>query len=279
MFRILDYLDDCEVIENTNTQVTIRCPVCDNKIRISKRTSAYFCTANCDTKEIRSALNVPVFTRSDEPSYTPIRPIECPPNIELHPVSGTFPLEESVYFSSNPLDEQKVKRTVYVYDDHHKIVRIDQLVTKTKRFYPLHWNGYEWITEAGEKHPLLNEGYICDPSKFVVFVEGEKCAIELSRIGILGLSPASFGWAEQRLKKSLERILYSIRGVVAIPDNDDPGWKKMTKLQQVCWTLGLPCRILNLTAYYTKPKDDVADLIQRNIDVYSLLTEKVRLRK
>ena len=59
VFSILDHVDQFELVKESNTQITVRCPVCGHKVQICKRKGAYFCVAGCETREIRANLNLP----------------------------------------------------------------------------------------------------------------------------------------------------------------------------------------------------------------------------
>ena len=276
-FRLLDYADELGIIEESSTQLTVNCPVCYGKIRINKRSSAYKCVSGeCLPVDIRKALNVHAPEFVPKP-YIPPRPVPFPSQPLLHQTTGKFELDTSVYFSRHIEDRQRVKRTVFKYDKYHQIVRIDQLVTGGKRFYPLTYSieKEKWELEADDPYPLLNQELITE-FKTVLFVEGEKCAIETCRHGLLALTAPSFAWSERRLENALEPLVFKVQAIVAIPDNDDTGMRKMLKFQQTCWKVGLPCKIVTLDPYYTEKGDDIYDVIKQGVDISSLIFGKLK---
>jgi len=271
MFRILDYADQLEFVKETNTQLTCRCPVCFSKLQISKRNSAYFCVSDCDPVDIRRNMDLPTTNRYQPKIYVPPKSIPLPRKIDLHTCDIVYNLETQSFF--HPRLQKQAHKTIYQYGEIYRIVRLDIEDDDEKMFYPNKLVDGKWGVEACDKHPFFNENAITQKNKFVTLVEGEKCAVALSEQGILAITPPPFGWSEDRLKVAFDRIYYDIEGVLVIPDNDAVGLTKAVRVQNACWRSGLPCRILNLEDYYRVEKEDIADLIQRGIDIKKLFGE------
>lgn len=269
MFNILDHIDQLEFVSENNTQLTYRCPVCFSKLQISKRKSAYMCVSDCSSTDIRAHLDIPSSPHYRPKVYVPPNRIPLPRTIRLHTCDIEYDLEEQ-FFIHPKYNEQAVK-TIYNYTPEHRIVRMDLLESGEKMFYPNKKVDDRWQIIADEKHPFFNEINITQKDRFVTLVEGEKCAVALSKQGILAITPPPFAWGENRLQEAFGRIFYDIDGVLVIPDNDIVGLKKAVRVQNACWRVGLPCRILNLEEYYRVEKEDVVDLIARGINVVDVI--------
>lgn len=274
-FNILEHIHDLEIIEDSNTQYTIRCPICLGKIRIKKSTGVYHCFgAECPTYLIRRELGLDSNFKRDyyyKPYVEPL-PIPLAKPIILHDCDFIFKPNQSEYLK----DGQKVIRTVYEYDDVHHMIRLDYPNTdKKKDFYPLWKIDDRFVPMGDPEHPFFNHSLIKDSSRYVLFVEGEKNAITVSQLGILALTVPSFCYTTERLEKSFEKLFYAVKGVVVVPDNDPVGFQKALRIRNACYKVGISCLVLNFTNYYEQENDDLVNLIERGIDVKTLLEEKI----
>jgi phage pi2 protein 07 len=271
MFNILNYADQLEFVAENNTQLTYRCPVCFSKLQVSKRKLAYMCVSDCSSSDIRAHLDIPRSADYFPKVYVAPKPIPLPRKINLHKCNAKYDLEQQHFF--HPKYEESAVKTIYNYSPHHRIVRMDLLESGEKMFYPNKKIDGRWQIVADEQHPFFNEDKIHQKDTFVTLVEGEKCAVELSKQGILAITPPPFGWGENRLEEGFKRLYYDIDGVLVIPDNDIVGLKKAVRVQNACWRVGLPCRILNLEDYYCTEKEDVADLIKRGLNINEVIRD------
>lgn len=271
MFNILNYVDQLEFVSENNTQLTYRCPVCFSKLQISKRKTAYMCVSDCSSADIRRNLDIPFSPNYRPKVYVAPRPIPLPRTIRLHTCDLDYDLEQQEFF--HPKYNEPAIKTVYNYSPFHRIVRMDLLESGEKMFYPNKKVDDKWTILADDPHPFFNEINITQKDKFVTLVEGEKCAVALSQQGILSITPPPFGWSENKLEQGFKRLYYDIDGVLVIPDNDSVGLTKAVRVQNACWRIGLPCRILNLETYYRVEKEDVADLIKRGLNMIDVIRE------
>ena len=268
MFNILEHLDKFEHVTESATQITLRCPCCYSKLQVKRKTGAYFCVAGCTSYDIRKELGLQ--NNSGNVNFCKPLPVEirCPDNIQLHPLSQPISPFSNTYISAK--HSQRVTRTEYIYSDTFKIVRIDLLVDGGKKFYPLVLRDENWIVDSPDVIGFYNASYVNDPNSFVVFVEGEKCATALSNEGILAITAPSFGWSETWLKRAMTPLKGRAGGFIYVPDNDAVGYKKAIDVKYCAWDVGLPCKVVNLSAYLAE-KEDVADLIEKGIDVVSII--------
>lgn len=270
VFSMLDYVDQLEFLRETNTQITCACPSCGAKLQISKRKGAYFCVAGCESHDVRNAMDLPFSNHSRRNTlFIAPKPIPLPRRINLHRVSINYTLETSTFFHRKT--QQNAQKTIYEYSPNHRVIRVDFAESGDKSFYFMVRKNDEWTVQFEDDFPLLHQNLIIEKNKFITLVEGEKCAVELVRHGLLAVTPAPFAWSEERLQRHFNDVYYDVEGILCIPDNDEIGLKKAVRVQSAAWRCGLPCRILNLEEYYVQSGDDVVDLYDRGINVVQLI--------
>lgn len=270
-FRLLDHLGCLEIITTTNSQVTARCPICDAKLQINTRNSAYFCVAGCEASTIREKLGFPKYGNYKSKIEAPIVPISLPSKIELFKTVEKVVIPDSTYISAK--HSQKVRRREYIYNETFKVVRIDLLVDKKKIFYPLELVENEWIVSIPDIPVLYSPIKFSSDDKFLIFVEGEKNVVDLCNIGLASVTVSSSNWGKDKLTSVLFDLHRKISGIIYIPDNDKVGIQKAIDVQTTCWRIGIPCKIVSLKPYYTQPKEDVSDLIAKGIDVVQIIED------
>lgn len=268
-FRILDFAHKMHVTENINTQVTFACPVCGGKLKVRKANQAYKCyTNNCSVLDIKKAIGVASQLESEYIYKPAVSETEFPQRVRLWQL--TMPYN---------LPEVRGNKIIYHYNANALVERIEATETTAKRFYPKHRNkAGNWIWGDSPLHGWYNqEQLIVRQNANVLFiVEGEKTASAFcSNTHWLALSPPGFGWSEIWLKLNLLKLVPVIDAVIYVPDNDSPGAAKAKLIQQCCWRVNLGCLILNLDNYYEHPGDDIADLIDRKLDVKEILQERL----
>ncbi len=275
MFKILDYLSKLEIVRESSTHITCVCPVCGDDnfkiVRSGKSKNAYKCWSNyCSSKDIKDRLGV---KPSRVPSAERITPIFIIP-AEV-PYTGTSPVLVPDYIPLKP----KVKRfsggytmheIVYPYSSSQRVFRVDNIENKTKQVYIQYKNDdFVWVAGTGpDSWPVYSYGLddALNESSFdtIVFVEGEKTAEACKQKGIAAITVMA-GNFHSGLDKNL--LLFSvkfpnIRNVIYVPDADNPGLIKATKVQHSCWRVGLGCKIIPMTEIIEQPFDgmDLADL-------------------
>jgi len=271
MFNILNHVDRFEFENETNTQLTVKCPICSRHIRINKRNGAYFCINGCDTKSIRQAVNLSnsIFSNISRTVYCPPVEIEFSDIISIHSFDQKVNIEEHKMFSG--LHGQQIIKTEYYYSDTFKVERNDLLVDKKKEFFPKTLVNGVWVCKNTDNPCLYNSKFIKD-YKLVLFVEGEKCAHLLSdNTNLLTLTCSSYDWNEIKLREQLLQIKHSIAGIIYLPDNDKVGFKKARLVQHSAWYVGIPCKVITLSHYFKNDGDDVIDLIKEGLDVKTII--------
>lgn len=270
MFDIREHLDKFEIIQEINTQVSVRCPCCDGKIVISKSKGAYQCvTELCNTSDIRKALGFSSNEYQKKESYPNV--ISFPKNIQLNKIENY--IDESFYsiYYSNKY-KCEVLRTTYIYDDNHRIVVLkgDNL---EKACYPSFKNkDGEWIYAVNDSFPFFNHQYLKN-GYFVFVTEGEKAANVLTlKTGYVAISPpGGWGWNDDWLKYNICHNYFNCEGFVYLPDNDSVGTRKANQFQKSAWEVGKPCKILNLSSFYKYKSDDIVDILNYGIDIKEII--------
>ena len=274
MFKILDYIDSLEVVKDTETHFTCVCPVCgDDNFKI-KRTSpyknAYRCWSNhCDNKKIQEALGFKSLlpTKKSKPLIR-IKPREIPfTGSCIAEISNYQPIKvKTKRFSGGYTSEERV----YQYSPSQRVLRIDNVQSKTKYIYIQYQNqDFVWVSGAGDSFwPVYSYGVENSLSKSefdtVLMVEGEKTAEFCKERGISAITLMA-GNFHNGLNKSimLFGIKYpNIKNIIYVPDADAPGLIKAKKVQESCWRNKFGCKIVTMSKIVTDPFEgmDLADV-------------------
>lgn len=259
-----------------NSQEIYQCPSCNKtiKVNISLPTKPYKCwSGGCSSDMIRKALGL---------VYIPNTITKTPQAYNISPTKliGTEVPQILTNYQPNykswidTRDNKQARITHYYYSDTHRVERIDYFDGSKKKFIP------SYIFEGKRKYgssldfPLFNVGLLNKTNKPLLYLlEGEKCAITFTKhLGLLSVTPPGFGWDEKYLKPQFQKLSSRISGLLLIPDNDETGIRKMKFVQTIAWTCGISCNVLSVKKLpYSNEKEDVADLINKNIEIKHLL--------
>lgn len=259
---ILKYLNNTNIISESNTYLYFKCPICDGKVGVQKtgrRAGSYWCyTSNCNTSDIWYKVtgfrskNVQVF----DVEYIP--PVNRLEDIKLRIIdkqSYSLPCKKTYY---SPLVDTKVTETTYIYDETSIIKRIDYIDEhgkKNKRFTPQYYDDGLWQRGTHYKWLMYNEGYLPlgTPGNAVIVCEGEKTADIITKAtGYLTLTPPGFGWNDDYLCAAFNRLFIYVNGIVYLPDNDETGVKKQQLILNNAHKNNLWCEAI-------KPPESVND--------------------
>lgn len=266
MFKILKYAHKLKLIESVRTQYTLECPVCNGKLfKVNRKSGAYKCySSECSTYDIKAALgyipNIVTENRiyqnpnvayqnsqvAKEPSWSEVKYIP----VEKYEAPHTRILQTKAH-------------TIYRYSDNATVERIDFFDGSKKQCFP----------KGTGKFGLFNNRYLTPGT--VLMAEGEKTANALTTFSnYVTVSAPPFGWTNEYLHKEFFALkhFYGITGIVYFPDHDEKGREKAKLVTTTSWSVHLPCYIVPLnTMYALGDGEDVADLIERNIDIRELL--------
>jgi len=274
MFKILNYLEKMEIVRETPTHLTCVCPVCgDDNLKIKKTSPykhAYKCWSNyCSNEDIKKALGV----RNLIPSTTKrVLPRIKPPQV-------TFNGKDIVVINNYQPLPKKIKKfgggytveeIIYPYSQTQRVLRIDNITTKTKYIYIQYLDeDFTWLSGAGSSFWFVYDygiGEALANTQFdtVLFVEGEKTAEFCKERGLAAITVMS-GNFHDSLNKTvmLFKATYPhIRNVIYVPDADEPGLKKAQHVQECCWFNNIGCKIIGMSSVVAEPFEgmDLADL-------------------
>lgn len=275
MFKILDYLQKLEIVRETPTHITSICPVCGDDnfkiVKTGKSKNAYKCWSNyCSANEIKEKLG-----------YKPglLEPKKTRPELRIKPSKIPFRGKQLATVDNYPPIKVRVKsfsggyRTeerVYPYSSTQRVLRIDNIQSKTKYVYIQYQNeDFTWISGTGENfwnpYTFGIEESLRNPFfDTALFVEGEKTAEFCKERGLSAVTLMA-GNFHKGLDKSI--LVFSlkfpnIKNIIYVPDADTPGEVKAEKLKESCWKVGLGCEIIPMSDIINDPFEgmDLADL-------------------
>lgn len=280
MFDIRELVgNSLPIIREIPSEYTVECPCCSGKLKISKRKGAYMCvTECCFSSDIRQALGY----QPASPKSHLVNPYDMyqPSDIKLttndlqkltKPLNYKFQSQQRYHEKY----QEPVIESYYYHSENHRAYRLDLLISKEKCMFPNSRidRNHRWRIGANDTFPWYNSELLAKSSdKFILVVEGEKTAHEVSNQGYLAITPPmGFGWNEMYIFKEMSKYL-GVAGYVLVPDNDKVGLKKMQLFGKVAKTLNIPSKLINPTEYQ-HPGDDLYDLIQSGHDLTTLLTK------
>lgn len=168
-------------------------------------------------------------------------------------------------------DFEIVTNQVYYYKDAegkvlYKIMRTDKFINgvKDKSFLPVSYVNGVWVNGLkNTKRVLYNLPELVKASKndaAVYFVEGEKCADALSKLGFCAVTIAGGvnGWDKYL---SDYKPYFNNLDVIIIPDNDEPGKRFANKVYKDIKEIAGRVRYMELPEL--KEKEDIADWISK----------------
>lgn len=254
---LLDYQfkEKLELVNETATQLTFECPICGgHSLKMNKTTKAYNCfSSGCSPIDIRKEIGLKTgsFFSSKETKVS--NPVYVTKDNVCLQFSNINPPKSSHFFYKKY--NQFAVKTTYFYDLNHKVDRIKLLGTKDKVFYPFTLIDGKWVI-SGKDFPLYNANLV-QPSKTILFAEGEKCATQVSRFALCLTAPGFGSNSYKFLSSNINKIAYSVKNILIFSDPDSVGQKKAELLQRVCWEYFIPCSILKLDY----KSGDIFDLI------------------
>lgn len=277
--NILDHLELLEVIEEKSTYIICKCPNCAaDRLKISKRPQclgAYKCWSGCSTEEIKSAMNL---NKTKNYYLSPYRKIASK---SVYSTNLKIEQARQVTFKNNnqiikvPEDytpiEQAVKQfissqktiTIYPYSDHQRVYRLDS--TSGKEIYLQHKSNEDvWEAGTGNKDwPVYARGLDFGlTGDTILFVEGEKVAeFVKSELGLAAVTVASHVFSKELLYRTFYLFFKKVNkklNVIIVPDDDTPGYKKATLVNQMLNYLKIPNCVVNIADISSTLNLDIA---------------------
>lgn len=152
----------------------------------------------------------------------------------------------------------------YLYKDAEGNTLYKVMRFEPKNFVQAKYDNGEWIFKmTGVNYVLYNLPNVVK-SDTVYFVEGEKDADNLNRIGLVATTTAG---GASNFKKKAEQYVKYLEGktVYIIPDNDKPGYNYAEDIRNALKGVAKETKILKLANVVEdlKEKSDISDVIQK----------------
>ncbi len=169
------------------------------------------------------------------------------------------------------------KAGFYEYQDENSNllycrIRLDPPIgsKEGKWLRPFSFDGKEWILKEPEFTQTKKPLYLLPRLKAIVndivyIVEGEKCADELTKVGITATTSGSAASANDANWSMLAG-----KQVIIWRDNDDAGLKYAKAVTEQLAKITCDIRWVDITRLHLKPKDDCVDWLASNPDATSV---------
>lgn len=280
-FEILDYLDRLQEHKHTATQIKYICPVCGgNNLAVNINSGRWKCWDGCDNFDVKKAI-VPELYGNRFAAVDRFEPAEktrdYPIPIKLTEVNLAKPvgkLFDSSHFPHIIHDNKQLNKTIFVYDDCHRMVRWDNADGKVLVPYYLsetrNIGEYkaQWIKGVdGAWKPFVPSQ---NTEGIYIGVEGEKCVEAVVQKEITAFTFATHCWSHDSMVYALNYLknLQGFKGILYVGDNDRAGRGKAHKVSLAARDCGIPHLIINIIDlwYYVSDERcpssaDLADLL------------------
>lgn len=292
--RILDHIENLEIIKDSSTHYQCVCPQCGGKhLTIEKKEGKYKCwTGDCDTRTIYKKVvpsqkhNSSLSHNQVKRSVTPTKSTSDQPKERVKIAYLPIPVTDSP--KTEVIEKRglgEVRETIYPYSDSKWTTRTEWLDSSkakghNKKITPWHLNAEgKAVNKKGEEPwpPYRLEEAIQAAKKThanaIMGAEGEKSVEQYRKIGIACTTFMGSSWSSADCKQLAETLKKEGLILIYHPDNDEPGKKKARKIQDACSKEGVECVVLN-------PKDldegvpeagDIVDIIQTHLDIEAFI--------
>jgi len=134
----------------------------------------------------------------------------------------------------------------YDYLDRDGVLIYQVLRFEPKDFKQRQPNGGGWVYKLTGVERLLYRlpQLIAEPTRWVTFTEGERCANRLAELGMLSTCIA--GGTNGPIPPTMVDDLRSHAGVAIYPDNDAPGAAFAEKIARMLYEAGIPVKVVQL---------------------------------
>ncbi len=257
--EILRQLDN--VKKTGNNQYESSCPVPGHgkgkgdrnpslSISENKDGIALYCHAGCGIEDIVNALNI----KKTDLFY----------NEKFRGSTGT-PKSKKLSQKKDDNFEYKNHYDYFNldYDIQFRMVKFVDPKTESKKFIPYHEKNNNWVKGMGDQEKILyNLPAVIesiDKGQTIFLVEGEKDVNTLNKMGYTATcNPFGAG----KWNKNYTESLTGAKEVIVIPDNDEPGFKHLTKVGQALYGKVDKLKMLKLPAL--KEGEDFTDWVNEH---------------
>ena len=187
--------------------------------------------------------------------------LHCHAGCDTKDILSRIGLTEKDLFNNEPKEKPKVVAE-YIYTDENKEPLFKVLRYEPKNFIQAKYENGKWIFKMeNAKYVLYNLPKVVE-SEVVFFVEGEKDADNLNKIGLVATT--SVGGAAGYSKRAALYVEYlRNKRVYIIPDNDEAGYKYADNVKKSLENIASEVKILKLVNEIPslKEKQDISDVI------------------
>lgn len=170
--------------------------------------------------------------------------------------------EKDLFKSTNNQVNSKIVAE-YFYTDEKGIPLYKAVRLEPKSFFQMRYYNGNWIQKMnGARYVLYNLPNVIGSNE-IYFVEGEKDADNLNKIGLVATT--TVGGARGFKKRAMEYVKYLKDKIVyLIPDNDESGLNYSREIYSALQGIAKEVKILNLTNVVKdlKQKGDISDVLQ-----------------
>lgn len=219
--------------------------------RISNNSYQCHCPAHADSK---ASLTI---TEKDDKIL-----LYCHAGCSIQEILKSIQLSEKDLFNNIPAKTAVVAE--YIYRDEggkplYKVIRLEP-----KEFLQAKYNNGKWVFKMdGTKYVPYNLPNVIKSDE-IYFVEGEKDADNLNKIGLVATTTVSGASSFNKHKDAYIQYLKG-KNVYIIPDNDDAGHQYAISIMKASKGIAKSVKILNLSKEIPDllPKSDISDVIQK----------------
>jgi hypothetical protein len=278
-FNILDYLNNLEIIKETQSEIEIYCPVCQaENFKIDKKEGKYY-GYSCECMEdpqLRKEIvkRIAPFPQENHLSYSK-RPIlankPSPPLPEITDKVTLAQLETIPTDRPQRIAQGQNSRITYHYSESQGVDRIEtpnpekpKGYDKTFRQWHLNETGSKIHKKGDKPWPLYREREITVDNAWPVLVEGEECVESLREMGIQATTFQGSNWGVEVVEDKLRQLKEAnVPGLIFIPDPDEAGLKKAKAVLTASAMANFPVIIIDIASLWPEMPDkgDVADWI------------------
>ena len=188
--------------------------------------------------------------------------LHCHAGCETIDILNKLGLTEKDLFNNHTRNEISVLEKEYFYTDEQGNNLYKSMRYTPKRFVQAKYCNNEWVFNMSNVQYVLYNLPNVIKSDTIYFVEGEKDADNLNKIGLTATT--TIGGASGFKKRALEYSKYlKDKTVYIIPDNDKSGQKYAEDIYNSLYRISKKVKILNLTNEIQdfKSKGDISDVL------------------
>lgn len=190
--------------------------------------------------------------------------MHCHAGCELNSILKSVGLTEKDLFN-NTLKNTQIKPKIvaeYIYKDENDKYLYKVLRYEPKKFVQAKYDNGNWIWKMDNVRYVLYNLSNVIKSNTIFFVEGEKDADNLNKLGFIATT--TVGGAASFNKRAAEYIPFlKGKNVFIIPDNDKAGYKYADDIKKALKSIVNEIRVLKLVDFVKnlKEKEDISDVL------------------